>query len=69
MTNAITSLQLKPGIYRHYKDTEYRVFGTALHTDLRYMFCAIWQGTSRMGASVCRFYGSGGGGWECGSAI
>lgn len=37
---------VKPGIYRHYKDTEYRVFGTALHTD--YAICFVLYGKEQI---------------------
>ena len=28
-----TDLQIQPGLYRHYKGPEYRVFGVARHTE------------------------------------
>jgi hypothetical protein len=37
---------IKPGIYRHYKGTQYRVFGTALHTE--YAICFVVYGKDKV---------------------
>ena len=37
-------MQLQPGLYRHYKGPQYRVFGVARHSENEEEVVVIWGG-------------------------